>query len=95
MTLILALCIMIAATLAQHLGLLEAIATIVKKVCSCGMCSTFWSCMVVLLYAGEDIVVAASLSIGAAYLSNWFQLLLMWMQDKYDELWQKISKKLK
>lgn len=95
MILILALFVMIAATLAQHLGLLDAIAMIVKKVCSCGMCSTFWACMIVLLFVSKNIVVSASISIVAAYLSNWFQLLLMWMQDKYNDIWLKLNKKQK
>ena len=36
---------MIAATLAQHLGLAEAIARVVDKVASCPQCFSFWVTM--------------------------------------------------
>ena len=66
---------MIAATLAQHLGLAEAIARVVDKVASCPQCFTFWVTMSALLYLGYDVYSSTLAAIVAAYLSNWFVLL--------------------
>lgn len=61
---------MIAATLAQHLGLAEAIARVVDKVASCPQCFTFWVTMSALLYLGHDVYASALAAIVVAYLSN-------------------------
>ena len=73
---------MIAATLAQHLGLAEAIARVVDKVASCPQCFTFWVTMSALLYLGHDVYASALSAIVVAYLSNWFVLLLLILQRK-------------
>ena len=52
---LIAIATMIAATLAQHLGLAEAIARVVDKVASCPQCFTFWVTMSALLYLGYDV----------------------------------------
>lgn len=51
--------------------------------------------MAVLLLVGYDIVAAMGISIISAYLSNWFGLLLVWLNGKYNELWQRINRKTK
>ena len=71
---------MIAATLAQHLGLAEAIAHVVDKVASCPQCFTFWVTMSALLYLGYDVYTSTLAAIVGAYLSNWFVLLLLILQ---------------
>ena len=59
---------MIAATLAQHLGLAEAIARVVDKVASCPQCFTFWVTMSALLYLGHDVYASALSAIVVASL---------------------------
>ena len=71
---------MIAATLAQHLGLAEAIAHVVDKVASCPQCFTFWVTMSALLYLGHDVYTSTLAAIVMAYLSNWFVLLMLILQ---------------
>lgn len=48
---------------------------------------------VLLVGFGCHIVTAALLSLGAAYLSNWFGLVLVWLNKKYNDLWQRINQK--
>lgn len=89
MILLTAIAAMIAATLIQHLGLAEAIAGIVGKVASCNQCCTFWTTLAVLFYFHSDPVYAVMLSILMSYLSNWFVLLLVYLQRKFTRLYEK------
>lgn len=89
MIVLIAIATMIAATLAQHLGLAEAMARVVDKVASCPQCFTFWTTMTALLYLGYDVYVSALAAIVAAYLSNWFVLLLLIVQRKFTQLYEK------
>lgn len=93
------LAVMVAATLAQHLGLLEAVAKVVakvvEKVAGCSMCSTFWACMAVSVYMGEDLVLSFLFAIVAAYLSAWLGLLLILLQRLYNESWERLRKRSK
>lgn len=89
------LAVMVAATLAQHLGLLEAVAKVVEKVAGCSMCSTFWACMAVSVYMGEDLALSFLFAIVAAYLSAWLGLLLILLQRLYNESWERLRKRSK
>ena len=84
-----ALITMMTACLAQHLGLPQAIASVMLKVCKCPKCLTFWITLLVLLMFGYDIFIASALSILMSYLSHYFGLLLMLLNNLYDILWQK------
>ena len=83
---------MVVATVAVHLGLPEAIAKVVSKVMQCHKCMSFWLTLIVLTILGADILVAALLSICAAYASNWFALLLIVLHKLYNRLWQRLNK---
>lgn len=86
-----AIAVMMVATTAVHLALPQAISKVVSKVAKCHKCMTFWTTLVVLLLIGCNIFLTAGLSLVMAYVSNWFGLLLLWLNDKYNELWQKLS----
>lgn len=92
MFLLTAIAAMIAATLIQHLGLSEAIAQVVSKIAQCNQCCTFWLVCAVLLYCHCDIIVSVMLSILMAYASNWFMLLLMFLQRLFTQLYEKGEK---
>lgn len=93
MILLIAIAVMMAATIAVHLGLAQAICNVLCKVCKCHKCMSFWITLAVLLLIGCNIIVAAMLSLIMSYMSNWFGLLLMWLNDKYGELWLKLNRK--
>ena len=56
-----ALIAMVGAILGQHLGLFEAISRIVFKISKCPKCSTFWVCLAILLFSGDNPINAMSL----------------------------------
>ena len=93
MYLFVALAMMMAATLIQHLGLAEAITEILvkvlSKVASCNQCFTFWLSLAALLCEGCTIVWAIALAILMAYLSNWFVLLLMILQRLFSKIYNR------
>lgn len=84
---------MIAATLIVNLGLGEAIAKVSGKILQCPLCLSFWGTMAALLYSGADIIVTVVLSIFMAYLSNFFGIVLMILNQWYDKLWQRNNRK--
>lgn len=88
-----AICAAISAVLMQHLGLCEAIAEVIGKIAKCHVCCCFWGTLAALLYSDCGIIVAVSLSIIMAYLSNYLSIILILMQKIYYWLWQKINKK--
>lgn len=81
--------LMVSVNLIHHLGLAQAIAEVVDKILECSQCLTFWSVMAGLIYLGQDIVTATFLAITMAYLSNWFGLLLLYLQRKFTILYEK------
>ena len=87
-----ALIVLIAGTLAQHLGLSEAVASVVAKVAKCPKCLVFWASLAALTAYQCDAVMAIGLSLINAYLSNWVGLLLMWLNRKYNTIWDRLNK---
>lgn len=87
-----ALVAMIVAVLACHLGLSEAIAKVVSKVARCPKCLTFWLVLLVLMVSCDNTIVAITLSLLCAYLSNWLGLLLMWLNKTYNKVWERLNK---
>lgn len=87
-----ALIAMVVAVFAYHLGLSEAIAKVVSKVARCPKCLTFWLVLIVLVATCECPIVAIALSMFCAYLSNWFGLLLLWLNKVYNKVWERLNK---
>lgn len=87
-----ALMVMIVSGMAHHLGLPQAIASVVARVTRCPKCLTFWATLIVLLIAGSGLFLAVMLSVLMAYLSHYWGLALMVLNDLYDRLWQRINK---
>ena len=84
--------VMVAATIGVHLGLPQAIAGVVAKVCKCHKCLTFWSGLVVLVYIGCPLLEAALLSLFAAYMSHWVALLLILWNKIYEKCYERFEK---
>lgn len=87
-----ALIVMIVAGLAHHLGLSEAIAMVVVKVAKCPKCLTFWTTFFILIAVGSSILLTVMLSVVTAYLSYYWGLVLILLNDLYDKLWQRVNK---
>ena len=80
---------MFTACLAQHLGLSQAIANVILKVSKCSQCLSFWCVLAALVSVGCDLIIALLLSILMSYLSHYFNLVLMILNNLYDWLWRK------
>lgn len=87
-----ALIVMIVAGLAHHLGLPQAIASVVAKVARCLKCLTFWATFIVLLIVGSGLLFAVMLSVLTAYLSHYWGLVMMLLNDLYNKLWERVNK---
>lgn len=87
-----AMLVMVAATIGVHLGLPQAIAGVVAKICKCHKCLSFWLSLVVLVAIGCPLPHAALLSLCAAYMSHWLSLLLIMLNQLYDKLWERLNK---
>lgn len=85
--------VMMCATLAQHLGLPQAVADVVSRIAGCPMCCSFWSSLLVLVLIGCDTFIAVGLSLLMAYLSHWFGLVLMMFNGLYDGLWRRARRR--
>ena len=81
------LIVMVSVTLIHHLGLAHAISEVVDKVLSCGQCLTFWSVLAALVYLSTDLITAVFFAITMAYLSNWFGLLLLYLQRQFNKFY--------
>lgn len=91
--LVVALIAMVGATLAQHLGLSEAIAGVVSKISRCPKCLSFWAVLVTLILLRAHSFVAIGVSLACAYLSNWVGLILMLLANIYNDIWEKVNRR--
>ncbi len=95
---LIAIAVMMSATIGVHLDLPQAIVSVAGKVCKCPKCLSFWATLATLWLADRtgwaecNIVAAILLSLAMAYLSNWFGILLVWLNHKYTDLWQRLNK---
>ena len=80
------------ATLAQHLGLGDAVAGIVAKILRCPKCLSFWSVLLLMIILKAHPIVAVGLSLICSYMSNWFGLVLALLAKTYNSLWEKVNK---
>ena len=89
---IVALATMVVCVIAQHLGLTEAISSVLARISKCYRCVTFWGTLMSLIALKKGIFEALFLSILMSYLSNFFALSLVWMQRQYNILWEKVER---
>ena len=86
-----ALAAMIVATTAHHLGFAEAAYAVAGKVAKCPKCLSFWCALCALMLSECNPLVAVGLSFLSAYLSFWWGLALIVLNNLYNGLWQRIT----
>jgi len=80
-------------SLISHLGLLQVIGKVCSKVFSCTKCATFWLTIFYCLYEQEySFSKAFCISVAASYLSLWIEMFYVWLNKKYNTLWEQILK---
>ncbi len=80
---------MMVVSMAHQLGFVEKAYAVCGDIAKCPMCTTFWATFPLLVILGCRPLEAVVLSFAAAYLSNWFGLILEWIAQIYDRIWQK------
>ena len=70
-----------------------AAADVLRKVLICHQCFSFWLTLSLLTIAGCCLPCALLLAIFIAYASNWFSLMLIFLTNKYDDLWRRVNRK--
>ena len=88
-----AVLLMMAATIAVHMGLPQAISGVIAKICECHKCMSFWITLAFLYLLGCNVLYAILLSLLMAYLSNWFAIVLILANKFYNRIWQKAKRK--
>ena len=83
----------IVCALASHLGLTAAVGKTAGRVFGCTKCTTFWVSVVYLCATNHSVPVSLACAIAASYLSVWVELGFVFLNHKYDELWEKIMRK--
>ena len=87
----------LAAVLANHMGLIEAIEGVIKHklpIINCSRCFTFWSVMAVLIASEwtsviRHLPVIVATSFTAAYAATWLELLFGIIDKQYERIYKK------
>lgn len=88
--------IVVSATLANHLGLIEAIEGVIRHrlpVLNCSKCLSFWMCLVCSICAGEPVLLSVAVSFLAAYAALWLELLCGYIDTLYNKIYEGIYTK--
>lgn len=92
LTIGIAIVTMIAAVLAQNMGLTEAVSRVIGTVLRCPKCLSFWSVLAVLTLTGYNPLASVAIALLCAYLSHYVGLLLYYLNNKYNQLWERMGK---
>ena len=77
----------------SHLGLFRAMGRVIARVLSCTKCATFWICVVYCLYECKyGFAKTFCISAVASYLSVWIEMFYVWLNQKYNSLWEQMLK---
>ena len=85
----------LAAVLANHMGLIEAIEGVIKHklpIINCSRCLTFWSvliCLVCCRTTSTHWTITVATSFLAAYAATWLELLFGIIDKQYDKIYKK------
>lgn len=85
----------LAAVLANHMGLIEAIEGVIKHklpIINCSRCLTFWSvliCLVCCRGTAKHWTIIVATSFFAAYAATWLELLFGIIDKQYDKIYEK------
>lgn len=87
------LLLVLSATLANHLGLIEAIESVLHfkiPILNCPKCCSFWLVLAYSLLRGQELVVSVAVSFLSAYSAVWLELLCGTIDYLYNKLYENI-----
>ena len=85
--------LVLSATLANHLGLVEAIEKVIRHklpILNCSMCASFWSVLIYSLCIGRPPIASVAVSFLCAYAAVWLELLCGYIDTLHDKLYESI-----
>lgn len=80
-------------TLANHLGLVEAVEKVIKHkipILNCSMCASFWCVLLYSLFNGRAVIVSVAVSFLCAYSAVWLELLCGFVDVIHDEIYENL-----
>lgn len=83
----------LSATLANHLGLVEAVERVIGHkilVLNCSKCASFWVVLLCSLLSGQGVTVSAGVSFLCAYAAVWFELGFGYIDTLYNKIYENI-----
>ncbi len=83
--------IVFSATLANHMGLVEAIEGVIRHkipVLNCSKCLSFWSVLLYGLFSGIRVIPSVAISFLCAFVAVWFALSLGLIDKLYNDVYQ-------
>lgn len=90
------LLLMLSATLANHLGLVEAVEGIIRHkipILNCSKCASFWSVLIYSLCIGQPLIASVAVSFLCAYTAVWLELLCGVIDVIYNDVYETLYPK--
>lgn len=88
--------LVLSATLANHLGLVEAVEGVIRHkipIVNCSKCLSFWIVLVCSLGSGVSLIASVAVSFVCAYCAVWLELLFGYIDTLYNRLYENIYSK--
>lgn len=88
--------LVLSATLANHLGLVEAVEGVLAHkipILNCPKCLSFWIVLLVSLCSGQPLIASVAVSFLCAYAAVWLELLFGYVDTLYNKLYESIYTK--
>jgi hypothetical protein len=85
--------LVLSATLANHLGLVEAVEGVIRHkipVLNCSKCASFWVVLICSLCSGVPLIASVAVSFLCAYAAVWLELLFGYVDTLYNMLYENI-----
>jgi hypothetical protein len=88
--------LVLSATLANHLGLVEAVEGVLRHkipILNCSKCLSFWVVLLCSILSGLPLIASVAVSFLCAYCAVWLELLYGYIDTLYNKLYENIYTK--
>ena len=85
--------LVLSATLANHLGLVEAVEGVIRHkipILRCSKCASFWLVLVCSLLSGQPPIASGAVSFLCAYAAVWLELGCGYIDTLYNRLYENL-----
>lgn len=85
--------LVLSCTLANHLGLVEAVEGVIRHkipVLNCSKCASYWVVLVYSLFIGRGLIESVAVSFLCAYAAVWLELLFGFIDTLYNRIYESL-----